>query len=99
MLLREHRFRLIVGTETHLLKIEEMVKGLALWPNKFRLRVPASSRWEAKTFYGASCYEAAEMAAEFMAAAAGRAEISKTSALPQRKQASPPRALMIQETD
>jgi hypothetical protein len=67
MLVREYRFIFICGSETHLFRIEELVAGLAGWPSKFRLKVPASSLLHAKTFYGADCYETAAKAAAFLA--------------------------------
>jgi hypothetical protein len=99
MLLKEHRFKCIAGTETYLFKIEELVRGLAIWPHRFRLRVAASPRWEAKTFYGASCYEVAEKAADFIAqgANAGQTGMDKESQYSQGPTASPPRTLQIQE--
>jgi hypothetical protein len=99
MLLKEHRFKFIAGTETYLFKIEELVRGLAIWPHRFRLRVAASSRSEAKTFYGASCYEVAEKAADFMAfgAGVGQPGMERESQHLQGPTASPPRTLQIQE--
>jgi hypothetical protein len=66
MLLKEHRFRFVAGTETLLFRIEELVKGPAGWPHKFKLTLPDSLDSEAKTFYGRSCYEVAEKAANFI---------------------------------
>jgi hypothetical protein len=60
MLLREHRFKFVAGVDTHLFTIEEIVRGVAVWPHKFRLKIPASSSCEARTFYGKSCYEVVE---------------------------------------
>jgi hypothetical protein len=66
MLLKEHRFKFVAGTETVLFRIEELVKGPTTWPQRFKLTLPASFHSEAKTFYGQSCYEVAEEAANFM---------------------------------
>ena len=52
MLLKEHRFRFVAGTETLLFRIEELVKGPTTWPHRFKLTLPASFHSEAKTFYG-----------------------------------------------
>lgn len=71
MLLREHRYLFAAGSTTHIFRIEELIRGLELWPHRFRLKISASSRWEAQTFYGASCQEAAEKAADFLAACLG----------------------------
>ena len=100
MLLKEYRFRCTAGAETHLFTIEEWVKGLPVWPRRFRVRLPASSRNQAKTFYGATCCEAAEKAANFLAGKSDQSETSKATHLPQRSPASPPqRAPQIQKID
>jgi hypothetical protein len=57
MLLKEHRFTFVAGTETLLFRIEELIKGPTTWPHRFKLTLPASFHSEAKTFYGQSCYE------------------------------------------
>ena len=98
MLLREHRFKFVAGT-THMFTIEEMVRGMAVWPHKFRLRIPASSNSEAKTFYGTSCYEVAEKAAEFMAQNSNRSQIARAKYSSQGPPASPPQHLQTQEAD
>jgi hypothetical protein len=66
MLLKEHRFTFFTSGEVHLLRIEELVQGLALWPERFRIKLPASHCSEAKTIYGSSCDEAARSAVEFL---------------------------------
>jgi hypothetical protein len=68
MVLKEHRFTLAVNAETHVLRIEELVQGLALWPSRFRLKLPASLRSEAITIYGESCEDVAERAGRVIAA-------------------------------
>jgi hypothetical protein len=67
MLLKEHRFKFVTGVDTHLFTIEEMVSGLAIWPQRFRLKLPASNCFGAQTFYGSSCDEVAEKASGFLA--------------------------------
>jgi len=66
MLLREHRFTFFACTEIHLLRVEELVRGMTVWPHRYRLRLPASPGSEEKTIYGASCYEVAQKAAELI---------------------------------
>jgi hypothetical protein len=98
--LKEHRFEYSAGSETHLFVVEEWVKGLAVWPRRFRVRLPASSRSEAKTFYGATCYEAAEKAASFLAGKSDRSETARATRLSQRSPASPPHQnLQIQKIE
>jgi hypothetical protein len=98
MLLREHRFKFIAGT-THIFTIEEIVKGMAVWPHKFRLRLPASSNSEAKTFYGATCYEVAEKAAESMAGNLGQPGMHRPTLQQQGPPDSPPQDLQVQAAD
>jgi hypothetical protein len=97
MLLREHRFKLVVGAETRLLVIEELAKGLAVWPHKFRLKLPASAHCEARTFYASSCYEVAEKAADYLAGSAGQRGIDHGIQVSLGTEAAPPRILQIQE--
>jgi hypothetical protein len=75
MLFKEHRFKFLVGTEKHLFLVQELLGELAGWPQRFRLKLPASLHSEVKTFYGASCYEVAEKAADFIASNSGQSEI------------------------
>lgn len=96
MLLREHRFKFIAGAETHLFRIEELVRGLATWPHKYKLTLPSSARADSKTFYGASCYEVAEKAADFMARSSGLSEKRRASHSSKVPAAGPLRALQIQ---
>jgi|HubBroStandDraft_2_1064218.scaffolds.fasta_scaffold53281_3 hypothetical protein len=79
MLVKDHRFKVFVGNETHLFVVEELVTGLAAWPSKFRLKLHASPRSEAKTFYGASCHEVAEKVADYIARNSGHAGVPRTS--------------------
>jgi len=62
MLLKEHRYMFLVGATDHVFRVEELVKGTAGWPGRFRLKLAASSLWEAQTFYGESCRDVAEKA-------------------------------------
>jgi hypothetical protein len=65
-LLREHRFIVQIGTETVILRVEELVSGSPLWSGKFRLQIPASTTTEAKIIYGESEEEVARLGAEFL---------------------------------
>jgi hypothetical protein len=97
MLLKEHRFKFCTGVETHLFMVEELITGLALWPDKFRIRVLSAS-CEAKTFYGATCEEASQKAAKFMARGDGQFDLAESIPLPQRSPTPPPRDLLLQRT-
>ena len=65
-LLREYRYRVLVGPETHVLRIEELIQGTAGWGGRFRVQLPASHYSEATTIYGASEQEVAESAARLI---------------------------------
>jgi len=64
-ILKEHRYRLQIGSETRIFRVEELVSGPAIWVKRFRLQIPAETDLEAKTFYGSTDQETAELAAEF----------------------------------
>jgi hypothetical protein len=95
MLLREHRFTFFAGTEVHLFRIEELVRGMTVWPHRFRLRLPSSSGSEVKTIYGASCYEVAQKAADLIASNSGWSGVPGVTHLSAGPQVSPPQALQI----
>jgi hypothetical protein len=82
-LVKEHSFKFAVGAETYLFLVEELVAKLSSWPARFRLRLGASPRSEGKIFYGASCYEVAEKAADHVALRGGAAGLSKSTHSPQ----------------
>jgi len=65
VILKEHRYVVQVGPVSHVLRIEELVSGPAVWRDNFRLLIPADRNREAKTIYGASAEEVAELGADF----------------------------------
>jgi hypothetical protein len=99
MLLKEHRFKFVAGTETLLFRIEELVKGPTTWPHRFKLTLPASFYSEAKTFYGQSCYEVAEKAASFIDRKPTDSGTARSARPSPRPQAFPPLALQIDRQD
>jgi hypothetical protein len=96
MLLKEHRFTFFASGEVHLLRIEELVQGLALWPSRFRIKLPASHGCAAKTVYGTSCDEAAKNAVEFLINETNLIENSKAWCPPTSSN-SAPQVIQIQE--
>ena len=66
ILLRHHRYEVQIGNQSHILRIEELVSGPAVWGGKFRVRLPADGSIEAKTFYGASADAVAQEVAEVL---------------------------------
>lgn len=101
-LVKEHYFKFTAGAETHMFLVEELVAKFSSWPARFRLRLDASSRSETKTFYGESCYDVAEKAADFLALSGGSASPNKTT-FSSPNSTSPPRPtlqpLQIQESE
>jgi|GEM_PF-3591809 hypothetical protein len=82
ILVKEHRFKCVVGRKMHLFVVEELVEGPADWLDKFRLRFCASARSKIATIFGAGCYEVAEKAAQYVVGIARRpshAGISRTN--------------------
>lgn len=65
-ILKEHRYVVHVGTVKHVLRIEELVFGPAVWRDKFRLQIPADPNSQATTIYGASAEEVAKLGADFL---------------------------------
>ena len=101
-LVKEHSFKFAVGAETHLFLVEELVAKLSSWPGRFRLRLYSSSQSEGKTFYGASCYEVAEKAADFVALGGSAINTNKSTYSSLSPPASPRpslQPLQIQESE
>jgi hypothetical protein len=96
MLLKEHRFTFFASGEVHVLRIEELVQGLALWPGRFRIKLPASHCSLAKTIYGSSCDEAAKNAVEFLTKETSLVANSEAQWSPGLSN-SPPQIIQIQE--
>jgi hypothetical protein len=63
VVLKEHRYVVHVGTVKHVLRVEELVSGPAVWRDKFRLLIPADPSGEAKAIYGATALEVAKVGA------------------------------------
>ena len=67
VILKEHRYVVQIGDRKHILRVEELVSGEAIWTDKFRLQIPADLNRQAKTLYGATASEVAKMGADFLA--------------------------------
>jgi len=65
-LVRHYRYEIKIGSESHILRIEELVSGPDVWGGTFRLVLPVSGGKETKTIYGATADEVANRAAELM---------------------------------
>jgi hypothetical protein len=64
--LREERYIVFVGAEEHDLRVQELVSGATVWPESFRIQVPASSTGDGQTFYGATAREAVTRAMQYL---------------------------------
>lgn len=65
-LVREERYIFTIGTESHVLRVQEMLWDAEPWPHKFRVHLPASHTRRAKDFYGETALIAAELVAEYL---------------------------------
>lgn len=65
-LAKKERYIVLLGTEEHVLRVQELVSGPTLWPSPFRIQLAASSSQVGKTFYGASALEVVERAAQYL---------------------------------
>ena len=75
-LIREERYIFQIGTEEHILRVQEIISGADAWPERFRIKVPASHTREAKTFYGATSDEVVQRATEFLSSSVSISEIA-----------------------
>ena len=66
VLIKEHRYTVQIGAEKHLLRVEELLAGLAVWREKFRLYIPPDGNRMPETIYGTSADEVAEKGAACM---------------------------------
>lgn len=65
-LVKEQRYVLYAALDTHLLRIEQYIEGQGHWPDKYRLKVPATKGRHAKTFYGPTSRDVARKAAKYL---------------------------------
>jgi hypothetical protein len=65
-MIKEERYIVYIGTEEHVMRVQELLWGLDSWPERFRVLLPASKESTATTIYGSTGREAAERATEFL---------------------------------
>jgi hypothetical protein len=65
MILTEYRFTFLAGPNSQVFRIEEF-RGRAGWPGRYRIKIPATSEREARTFYGRTCFEVSERVTLFL---------------------------------
>lgn len=80
-LVREERFIVLIGAEEVILRVQELVSGLELWPQRCRVQIPASHTRGALTCYGATPQEVAERAAKELSAPASREVVAQDDLL------------------
>jgi hypothetical protein len=71
MILQKYEYRFLAGGHSEVLHIEESCPS-SEWPARFRLQLPATSNWEAQTFYGDNCAEVAEQVTDFLTSVSNR---------------------------
>jgi phenylacetate-coenzyme A ligase PaaK-like adenylate-forming protein len=71
-LIREERYLFRIGTEEHILRVQELIWGGEAWPEPFRIEICASGGHKAAKFYGTSAREVVEMVAEYLSSATER---------------------------
>jgi hypothetical protein len=64
--IKEERYIVYMGGEEHVLRVQELLRGLEPWPEKFRVYIPASVERQAVTLYGSTGREVVERATEFL---------------------------------
>ena len=65
-LIKEERYIFSIGTEEHVLRVQELVSGSTPWPEPFRTHLPASNFREARKFHGRTALAAADRATEYI---------------------------------
>jgi hypothetical protein len=80
MFVNENEFRFFGGPNTQVFQIEQLVWGMVGWPGRCRLKIPATSEWEARRFYGRTCLEVAEKARDFFASHYARGQKQRGNA-------------------
>lgn len=68
-LLKAERYISQIGTTETFARIEELIRGMECWPEKFRTHVTATHDHAAKTVYGSTAREAVEKAVEYISLA------------------------------
>jgi hypothetical protein len=64
-LIREERYICQIQTEEHILRVQELISGSEPWPKRFRVCLPASRTREAKTIYGETARQVADLATDY----------------------------------
>jgi len=65
--IKEERYILQIGCHEHVLRVQELLNGVAPWPDRFRVHLVASHSHPGKTIYAASAEETVKLAATYLA--------------------------------
>jgi hypothetical protein len=65
-ILKEERYIAYIGTEEHVLRVQELLGGSEAWPERFRVQIPASRERPSRTFYGSTGRGVVEQATEYL---------------------------------
>jgi hypothetical protein len=82
-ILREERYIVVVGAREHVFRIQELLSDNALCaPGRFRLDLPASDSYNARTFHGNSSLEVAKQAVDYLESSAVQGSDSSLTCSP-----------------
>ena len=76
-LLKEERYIFFLGTTEYVLRVQELIKGSSLWPERFRIQVAASYSRAGRKFYGTTSQEVVALATEYLSLAVPEALCSR----------------------
>lgn len=65
-MIKEERYIVYMGTEEHVLSVQELLGGLEPWPERFRTQIPPSAERQGTTVYGSTGREVVELATEYL---------------------------------
>lgn len=80
-LVKEERFIFCVGTEEHVLRVQQQIWGSTPWPERFRVELPASLIRDGRKCYGTTAREAVELAVEYLSSPRLRARVATVLAV------------------
>jgi len=82
-ILREERYIVVMGAREHVFRIQELLSDSApCAPGRFRLDLPASDSYRARTFQGNSSLEVAKQAVDYLESSAVQGSDSSLTCSP-----------------
>jgi len=64
--IKEERYIFFIGKQEHIVRVQELFSDTTMWPERFRIQVPASYLQEGKNLYGTTAQEVVERAIEYI---------------------------------